>query len=102
MLGGLDLDLVDLRVGLEQFVGAVHQLGGDLTVEVGLPALLVREGVEDAECGLVESEREPRRRLRFGLRGRERGLQKLRDLLALFRLPLRDGPASACSESDIA
>jgi hypothetical protein len=53
------LELVDLRVLDEQFVRSAHQLLGVLPVEVGLLALLVREGVEDTEGGLAQPEREP-------------------------------------------
>ena len=91
MLGGQHVDLVDLGVRREQLVGAVHQFGGDLPVEVGLSPLLVGERIEDAERGLVEPEREPRRRLLLGLRGRKRGFEELGDLLGLLRLRFEAG-----------
>src|SRR5690349_24897821 len=49
LLGGEDLGLLDGRGAREELLGAGEQRLGDVAGQMGIPAVLVGEGVEDAE-----------------------------------------------------
>jgi hypothetical protein len=64
-LGREDVDRLDHRRLRQQLGRLRHQSGRDKAPEVGLPARVVREGVEDAELRWAKADREPRDGCRF-------------------------------------
>src|SRR6266542_704271 len=81
-----DVDRLDHRRLLEQLGGLRHQGVGDPTRQVGLPARVVGEGVEDAELRRPEADREPRDRRRLLLDQRQASLEEAGHLRLLAGL----------------
>jgi len=86
-LGRQDIDLLDGGRLREEFGSRRLQSGSDTAGEVGLPARLIREGVEDAERGRPQADRKPRGRRRLLLDQRQTSAEEALD----FRFPSRFG-----------
>jgi Protein of unknown function (DUF4242) len=75
-LGREDVDRLDYRWLLQQLGRLGHQGGRHLTPQVGLPARVIGEGVEDAELRGAKADREPGEGCRFLLDQGQPALQE--------------------------
>ncbi len=71
---------------LEQLVCSPEQRGSNQPVEMGLAALLIREGVNDRERSLADRDCEPSDGVRLLLNEWQRVAQKYRELVNLSRV----------------
>src|SRR6266702_3888584 len=83
--GRQDIDRFDVRGRGEQLLGALQQRRGDRPVKMSLAARRVREEVGNAECRVIDLDREPGGRLGLSLGQRQGAGEKSGELIFLSR-----------------
>lgn len=91
---GEDFRLLNVERSLKELVIFRHEGGGNLTLEVGLATFFPIESIEDAERGLVESNRKPCDGERFLGEQGLRAFEEICDFLFLSVLRLQLNNAS--------